>query len=41
VIEADPTQMRQLFQNLVMNALKFQKAGAHPEVLLRRGRLRI
>ncbi len=35
VIEADPTQMRQLFQNLVANALKFQKPGARPEVLIR------
>ncbi len=31
-IEADATQMRQLFQNLVGNALKFQKPGAPPEV---------
>lgn len=34
IIEADPTQMRQLFQNLVANALKFQKPGARPEVLV-------
>lgn len=27
VIEADPTQMYQLFQNLLSNALKFQKPG--------------
>jgi two-component system, LuxR family, sensor kinase FixL len=33
-IEADPTQMRQLFQNLVANALKFQTAGVRPEVLV-------
>jgi PAS domain S-box-containing protein len=32
VIEADPTQMRQLFQNLVANALKFQAPGTRPEV---------
>lgn len=32
VIEADPTQMRQLFQNLIGNALKFQKQDATPEV---------
>ncbi len=34
VIQADPTQMRQLFQNLVANALKFQSAGTRPEVLV-------
>jgi PAS domain S-box-containing protein len=34
VIEADPTQMRQLFQNLVANALKFQRPGVRPEVLI-------
>jgi PAS domain S-box-containing protein len=34
VIESDPTQMRQLFQNLVANALKFQKPGVTPEVLV-------
>lgn len=27
VIQADPLQMRQLFQNLISNALKFHKAG--------------
>ncbi len=31
-IEADATQMRQLFQNLVGNALKFQKPGVPPEI---------
>ena len=31
-IEADPQQMRQLFQNLIANALKFQKPGSKPEV---------
>ena len=34
VIQADPTQMRQLFQNLVANALKFQPPGTRPEVLI-------
>src|SRR5437773_2418178 len=29
-IEADPLQMRQLFQNLISNALKFQPAGQPP-----------
>jgi len=32
VIEADPTQMRQLFQNLIGNALKFHKEGEQPFV---------
>jgi two-component system, LuxR family, sensor kinase FixL len=31
-IEADPTQMRQLLQNLIGNALKFQTPGATPVV---------
>ena len=31
-IDADPAQMRQLFQNLISNALKFQRAGAQPVV---------
>jgi PAS domain S-box-containing protein len=33
-IEADPTQMRQLFQNLIANALKFQRPGTRPEVVV-------
>jgi two-component system sensor kinase FixL len=32
VIEADPTQMRQLFQNLIANAVKFRKEDTNPEV---------
>jgi PAS domain S-box-containing protein len=32
VIEADPTQMVQLFQNLIGNALKFHQPGAPPKV---------
>ncbi len=31
-IEADATQMRQLFQNLIANALKFQRPQTRPEV---------
>jgi signal transduction histidine kinase len=31
-LEADPTQMRQLFQNLIGNALKFVPAGVVPRV---------
>ncbi|MCI0521512.1 MAG: ATP-binding protein [Chloroflexi bacterium] len=31
-IIADPTQMRQLFQNLIGNALKFHKPGQPPDV---------
>ena len=33
-IEADPLQMRQLFQNLVANALKFRRDGEPPVVSL-------
>ncbi|MDR3406774.1 MAG: CHASE3 domain-containing protein [Chthoniobacter sp.] len=33
-IEADPVQMRQLFQNLISNALKFQRPGEKPEVVV-------
>ena len=32
MIEADPTQMRQLLQNLLSNALKFRRAGVPPVV---------
>ena len=32
VIDADPTQMRQLFQNLIANALKFHKPNEPPVV---------
>ena len=34
-IQADPTQMRQLFQNLIGNALKFHKKGEKPLVTIR------
>ncbi|HEX5077761.1 MAG TPA: PAS-domain containing protein [Geminicoccaceae bacterium] len=39
VIEADATQMRQLLQNLLSNALKFRSPGRQPEVHLS-GRMR-
>lgn len=32
VIDADPAQMRQLFQNLIANALKFQLPGQAPRI---------
>ncbi len=31
-LDADPTQMRQLLQNLVSNALKFHRPGVRPEI---------
>jgi len=34
-IEADPTQMRQLFQNLIGNSLKFQRPGVEPEIRIK------
>jgi PAS domain S-box-containing protein len=34
-IKADPTQMRQLFQNLIANALKFHKEGVKPVIEVR------
>ncbi|MGH6898158.1 MAG: PAS-domain containing protein [Geminicoccaceae bacterium] len=39
VVEADPTQMRQLLQNLLSNALKFHRPGVPPVVRIS-GRLR-
>ncbi len=33
-IEADPVQMRQLFRNLLGNALKFHKPGVRPQVAI-------
>lgn len=35
VLDADPTQMRQLFQNLISNALKFHRPGVPPLVTVR------
>ncbi len=34
VIDADAAQMRQLLQNLISNALKFQPPGTRPEVII-------
>jgi signal transduction histidine kinase len=34
-IEADPLQMRQLFQNLISNAMKFQPSGQQPVLEIR------
>jgi len=34
-LDADPTQMRQLFQNLVSNALKFHAEDVAPEITVR------
>ncbi|MBA3901159.1 MAG: PAS domain S-box protein [Bacteroidetes bacterium] len=34
VIEAEPTQMRQLFQNLISNAMKFRKEGEQPKIAI-------
>jgi PAS domain S-box-containing protein len=35
VIQTSPTQMRQLFQNLISNGLKFHKPGEPPQVSIR------
>jgi len=34
-IQADPSQMYQLFQNLIGNGLKFHKEGTPPEIIIR------
>jgi signal transduction histidine kinase len=39
-VEADPMQMRQLFQNLIGNALKFHKEGEKPHIEVRGTSLR-
>lgn len=36
-IEADPSQMRQLFQNLIGNAMKFRKEGVEPMIAVAGG----
>ena len=38
-VEADPTQMRQLFQNLIGNGLKFHRPGTPPVVTVRATRV--
>jgi light-regulated signal transduction histidine kinase (bacteriophytochrome) len=32
VVSANPLQMRQMFQNLISNAIKYRKPGEHPNV---------
>jgi signal transduction histidine kinase len=39
IIDADPTQMRQLFQNLIDNGLKFSRPNDKPVVQIRAQRL--
>ena len=34
-VRADPSQMHQLFQNLIGNGLKFHKKGIPPEIIIR------
>jgi PAS domain S-box-containing protein len=34
-VQADPSQMHQLFQNLIGNGLKFHKEGIPPEIIVR------
>lgn len=34
ILEANPSQMHQLFQNLISNALKFHKKGVPPKVVI-------
>jgi light-regulated signal transduction histidine kinase (bacteriophytochrome) len=36
-VDADPSQMRQLFQNLIGNAMKFRKAGVAPMIAVAGG----
>ncbi len=36
-MDADPSQMRQLFQNLISNALKFTREGVTPEIRIDAG----
>lgn len=39
-IEADPTQMRRLFQNLISNGLKFHRLGVAPLVKIETGKVK-
>lgn len=40
MVPGDPTQLRQLFQNLIVNALKFNRPDTRPEVTLSGGLVR-
>lgn len=33
-INANPTKMKQLFQNLISNAIKFRKQTVYPEIII-------
>ena len=35
IIDAEPLHMRQLFQNIISNAIKFQHTDRHPEIFIR------
>jgi PAS domain S-box-containing protein len=37
-VEADPMQMRQLFQNIIGNALKFRRHGVRPAITIHEGK---
>ena len=39
VIDAVPSQMKQLFDNLISNSIKFRKDGVHPHIVIRTHKL--